>query len=436
MVYLSGHSRGRAHAGVFSCLLALGLAWVLVLSGCTPPNTSGSSSASNGSASSSNASSASTSNTSASSADSANSASSADSSSAASAVSAADVDVAATFPSWNRKSSSLKQLIAFVASVTDKSSEDYVPPEDRIATFDMDGTIICEKAPVYVDYMMLLHRVLDNPSYNEEGYKPSEETKKICQGIRDTVMAGEKYSSEQSADKARLIASEFAGMTCEEFRLWVQSFARSQQAVGFSGMTYAESFYKPMLEVMDFLRANDFDIWMVSACEREVVRGLVPLAFYVPYDHIIGTDVGYNTTSQGSASGDEYNMGLGENILLGTPLGEETGKANKSIAIMREIGKRPILAFGNSSGDYSMLNYAQSNPDHKGMGVLVLCDDTNREYGDLDRAAEQTEEAEKNGWTLFHMSTKDWDTIYDEKVVKTELPGANADANAELAAAA
>ncbi len=413
-------SRTRTHAGVLSCLLALGLSWAIVLAGCAPVQSSASSASAQDSAQASSAQ------------NSTQESSDTNAQASADIPSAADVDLAATFPSWNPESASLKTLIDFVASVTDESSDAYVAPEDRIATFDMDGTIICEKAPVYVDYMLLLHRVLDNAPYNN-GYEPTEETKQICQGIRDTVMAGNKYSEEQSENKHRLIASEFAGTTCEEFRSYVQSFATTQNAAGFEGMTYAESFYKPMIEVINYLKEYDFDVWMVSACEREVVRGLVPLAVDIPMDRIIATDVGYYATNQGDEAGDEYNMGLGEDVLLGTPLGEETGKTNKSIAIMREIGKRPILAFGNSSGDYAMLNFAQSNPDHKGMGVLVLCDDTTREYGDAERAATQTEEAQKNGWTLFHMSDQDWATIYGEGVTKT---GFAAKEGEQLAAAA
>lgn len=109
----------------------------------------------------------------------------------------------------------------------------------------------------------------------------------------------------------------------------------------------------------------------------------------------------------------------------------EVAKLNKVVYIEREIGRRPLLAFGNSSGDYAMLNYAQLNPDHKGMGLLVLCDDVEREYGDLERAAKQTGEAEEAGWTTFSMAN-DWATIYGENVTKTELP-ANAEQLAQAA---
>ncbi len=121
---------------------------------------------------------------------------------------------------------------------------------------------------------------------------------------------------------------------------------------------------------------------------------------------------------------DEYNMSSDEVILLGAPLDEvECGKSGKAAAIAREIGKRPVLAFGNSSGDYSMLNYAEGNPDREGKGFLVVCDDTEREYGSAEKAAEYLEDVEKNGWTPFSMAN-DWMTIYGDGVTKTALPGA------------
>jgi len=114
----------------------------------------------------------------------------------------------------------------------------------------------------------------------------------------------------------------------------------------------------------------------------------------------------------------------GEQIVLGGPLEEvEVGKSGKPAAIAREIGKYPVLAFGNSSGDFSMLNYAEGNPDHRGMGVLVVCDDTVREYGSEEKAADFYDEVEQQDWTAISMAN-DWRTIYGDGVEKTGLPGA------------
>ncbi len=329
-----------------------------------------------------------------------------------------DIDYASVFPSWNPDSESLSELVDFVADVTDESSPGYLDPADRIAVFDMDGTILCEKAPVYVDYCLTMYRVLDDPSY-----EATEEERDAMQQVRDHAYSEGKTFHPEGITKDDLVASAFAGMTPEEFRAYVVDFADHEEVVGFEGMTYGQSFYKPMIEVIEYLKANNFDVWMVSACEREVVRALVE-RYDIPYDHVIATDVPYVASAKGEEAADDYNMGKDEQILLGAPLDEvECGKSGKPAAITREIGKRPVLAFGNSSGDYSMLNYAEGNPDHRGMGFFVVCDDTEREYGSDEKAAEYYDQVEKEGWTPFSMAD-DWKTIYGDGVQKTELPGA------------
>ena len=243
------------------------------------------------------------------------------------------------------------------------------------------------------------------------------------QQIRDHAWSKGETFHPKTITKADMSASAFAGMTPEEFRAYVVNFIDSVNAVGFEGMTYGQSFYKPMIEVIDYLRANDFDVWMVSACEREVTRAIVE-RLGIPFDHVVATDVPYVASGKGDEAADQYNMGADEKILLGTPLASvECGKSGKPAAIAREIGKRPVLAFGNSSGDYSMLNYAEGNPNHTGMGFLVVCDDTVREYGSDEKAAGFYEEVSKQGWTPISMAN-DWATIYGEGVQKTELPGA------------
>ena len=326
-------------------------------------------------------------------------------------------DYAAVFPSWNADSASLKELVDFVADTTDETSTGYLEPADRIAVFDMDGTILCEKAPVYIDYCLTMYRVLDDPTY-----PATEEEIDAMQQVRDHAYTEGKTFHPEGITKDDLVASAFAGMTPEEFRSYVVDFADKTAAVGFEGMTYGETFYKPMLEVIAYLKANDFDVWMVSACEREVVRALVE-RWDIPYDHVIATDVPYVASGKGDEPADDYNMGSDEEILFGAPLDEvECGKSGKPAAIAREIGKRPVLAFGNSSGDYSMLNYAEGNPNHTGMGFFVVCDDTEREYGSDEKAAEYYEVVEEEGWTAFSMAD-DWKTIYGDGVKKTELPG-------------
>ena len=333
------------------------------------------------------------------------------------ALSGKNIDYATVFPSWEPDSASLHALVDFVADCTDTESPGYLEPADRIAVFDMDGTILCEKAPVYIDYCLTMYRVLDDPTY-----PATEEELDAMQQVRDHAYSEGKTFHPEGLTEDDLVASAFAGMTPEEFRDYVVDFADHTDVVGFDGMTYGQSFYKPMLEVIAYLQANEFDVWMVSACEREVVRALVE-RYGIPYDHVIATDVPYVVSGKGDEAADDYNMGRDETILLGAPLDEvECGKSGKAAAIAREIGKRPVLAFGNSSGDYSMLNYAEGNPDHTGMGFFVVCDDTEREYGSEEKAAEYYDEVQRQGWTAFSMKD-DWKTIYGDGVQKTELPG-------------
>lgn len=326
---------------------------------------------------------------------------------------------ALVFPSWDPDSETLDELVSYVSAVIDEENPAYIEPADRIATFDMDGTILCEKAPVYVDYCLTMYRVLDDPTF-----KATEEERDAMQQIRDHAYTYGETFHPKTITKRELVASAFAGMTPEEFRDYVKNFAFTQDAVGFEGMKYGESFYKPMIEVIDFLRANDFDVWMVSACEREVARALVE-QFDFPFDHVIATDVPYVASGKGEdEAADAYNMSQEDTIVLGAPLeAVKCEKSDKPAAIAREIGKRPVLAFGNSSGDYSMLNFAESNPEHDGMSFLVVCDDTEREYGNDEKAAEYYAEAEKEGWTAISMAN-DWTDIYGEGVEKTALPGA------------
>ena len=337
----------------------------------------------------------------------------------AAAASGRDIDYAVVFPSWDSNSASLNALVEFVADSTDGSGPGYLDPADRIAVFDMDGTLLCEKAPVYIDYCLTMYRVLDDPSYHA-----AEEERSAMQQIRDHAWSEGETFHPEGLTKDDLVASAFAGMTPEEFRAYVADFADHTDVIGFEGMTYAQSFYRPMIEIVEYLQANDFDVWMVSACEREVVRALVE-RYGIPYDRVIATDVPYVASGKGDEEfADEYNMGKDERILLGEPLeAVECGKSAKAAAIAREIGKRPVLAFGNSSGDYSMLNYAEGNPEHTGMGFFVVCDDTVREYGSEEKAAGFYNEVEKQGWTAISMAN-DWKTIYGDGVRKTGLPGA------------
>ena len=139
-----------------------------------------------------------------------------------------EIDYSEVFPSWNPDSASLGELVDFVSASTDESSPDYLDPADRIATFDMDGTILCEKAPVYFDYCLTMYRVLDDPSFNA-----TEEEKDAMQQIRDHAYSEGETFHPEGITKDDLVATAFAGMAPEEFRSYVVDFADNVDAVGF-----------------------------------------------------------------------------------------------------------------------------------------------------------------------------------------------------------
>jgi hypothetical protein len=155
------------------------------------------------------------------------------------------------FPSWNQ-CDALTALKAYVEDVTDPKSSNYINAEDRIATFDMDGTFLGELYPTYFEYNLIEYRVFDDPSYRD---KAPEDVRQAAQDIRDFVRTGKALPDHFDMIHARAAAKAYAGMTLAEFDSFVKAYAATP-ANGFTGMTYGQSFYKPMLEVMDYLKAN------------------------------------------------------------------------------------------------------------------------------------------------------------------------------------
>ena len=332
------------------------------------------------------------------------------------------VETRAILASWDTESETYKKLTTFVENACDPSSDGYIPPEDRITTFDMDGTFICEKASIYIDMMFAVWRVLEDPNFDA----PADLRTQV-ESVLDEVEAG---VIPKKVDLNTGLAEAYDGKTPEELMSDVVRFAESKDALGFSGMTYSQTFYRPMLEVIEYLRANDFDVWVVTACERYVSRALA--VEYVGFDptHVVGTDLVVEATGQDTEDGLDYTFEQNDELVIAGPHESETGKTNKVIAIENEIGRRPVLSFGNSSGDFAMLNYATANPAYPGLGFLVVADDTEREYGDEEKAASMRQEIADQGWVGISMRD-DWTTIYGNGVEKTGLP-----AQEELAEAA
>ncbi len=339
------------------------------------------------------------------------------------------------FRYWNRDAEAWKALTGYVKEVTDSGSRNFIPKEDRIAVFDFDGTLFCETTPSYIEWMMYLERALKDPSYvpAEEDRTYAEMVKGLIyhKGIPNPisgtglesspegigVKAPEQNPEHLDRGQAASQDSVFAGMTVPEYDAYVKAFMDTP-AEGLKNLKRGDSFYLPMAEVISYLRANDFKVFIVSGSDRQAVRILVDGALPVESDRIIGSDIEYIATHQGEKDGLDYLYTKEDDVVRGNLI-QKNLKMNKVSSIVREIGKQPVLAFGNSSGDFSMFNYAVANPRYKGMAFALLCDDTERELGNAGKADSMEAACRKNGWIPVSMRD-DFKTIYGKDVVRAD----------------
>lgn len=316
------------------------------------------------------------------------------------------------FKYWNN-CDSLTNLEKYVENATNEKSDNYIPVEDRIAVFDMDGTLYGELFPAYFEYLLYAHRVLDDNSYKDA----TPEMIEAANAIRNN-----KYTWNMGNTKGLELAhangqaKAFAGMTEDEFMNYVKEFAKTN-AEGFNNLTYATAQYKPMIEVVDYLQKNNFKTYVVSGSDRFICRVVACEAFNIPSDQVIGMDTTIVGVDQ-DKDGLEYQLNHDEKVVKGDELLIKNLKMNKVIAITREIGKQPVLAFGNSSGDVSMLNYAMNNKKYKGEGYMLIADDTDRDYANMEETNNRKAQWEENKYNIISMKN-DFKTIYGENVVKT-----------------
>lgn len=317
------------------------------------------------------------------------------------------------FTLWN-SCESLSALKDYVSDVTNPYSPNYIKEEDRIATFDMDGTFIGELYPSYFEYNLLEYRVLDDESYKD---KAPADVKETAQEIRDFVRNGKKLPDHFDMKHAQAAAKAYAGMTVAEFDAYVKSYA-SKSANGFTGMTYGQSFYKPMLEVFDYLRANGFTFYVVSGTDRYICRALVE-AIGISANRVIGMDVKLKSSSQGGESGIEHTVGKEEELVRTDELLIKNLKTNKVLQISQEIGKVPVLSFGNSGGDSAMHNFCLSNT-YKSAAFMLIADDDVRDHANRDKALKLGEQWRQAGYHVISMRD-DFKTIYGPGVSKTDF---------------
>ena len=182
-------------------------------------------------------------------------------------------------------------------------------------------------------------------------------------------------------------------------------------------MKVGEAFYLPMVEVISYLKANDFKIFLVSGAERDYTRILAEV-IEVDSDNILGTDYRYVAKSQGDTDGMDYIFTANDKVVRGEFISKNINM-NKVSLMAREIGKQPVIAFGNSGGDSSMFNFTATNPKYKTKIFVLLCDDTEREFGKLSGAEKMRKSAADNGWITISMRN-DFKTIYGDNVKRTK----------------
>ncbi len=298
-------------------------------------------------------------------------------------------------PSWNQ-GATRASIIEFVSAVTDKSKATYVPPAERIATFDNDGTLWSER-PVYFQLLFAIDRVKALAPKHPE-WKITQPFKAVLENDMDALAdAGEE-------GLLKLVMATHAGNTTEEFARIVKDWLANARHPRFK-RPYNELVFQPMLELLDYLRANGFKTFIVSGGGIEFMRPWVEQVYGIPPEQVIGSSI--KTT---------FELREGKPVLVRLPeINFIDDKAGKPVGINQHIGRRPIAAFGNSDGDLQMLQWTAAGNGKRFM-LLVHHTDEQREYaydkdshiGKLDKGLT---EAATGNWTVVDMK-KDWKVIY------------------------
>jgi len=304
-------------------------------------------------------------------------------------------------PSWN-DGAAKQSIITFVEKVTTPGSPDFVPVPERIAVFDNDGTLWNEE-PLPVQLYFVLDRVKALAPQHPE-WKTQEPFASLLQGDSKTALAGGERALME------LIMATHAGMTTVEFEKIVNDWIATARNPK-TGKLFTEMTFQPMLELLAYLRANGFKTYIVSGGGIEFMRPWAERVYGIPPEQIVGSSVKT-----------KFEMRDGEPVLVRLPeLNFNDNNAGKAIGINEHIGRRPIMAFGNSTGDKEMLQYTQGGSGPR-FELLVLHDDAAREtaYGParglpnvplVHFTPELDEYAKQNGWTVVSVKN-DWKQIY------------------------
>ncbi len=315
------------------------------------------------------------------------------------------------FADWNDGAPALGALIDYVEAVTDEASPDYIPPADRIAVFDMDGTLCAELCPTYLEYYLLAWRILKDPNYT-----PDAEMLEFGRMLRDHAI-DKSFPDHMDMLHATHAAKAYAGLTLKEFADFVTG-CLVRNVDGFEGMTYATCFYTPMIEVVDYLEDNGFQCYICSGSDRFICRTFIEGMLDIPYERIIGMDVALEATGQHGEDGLEYVFKAGDDVIRTDQLLIKNLKMNKVTQIVKEIGRKPVLSFGNSSGDVSMHMYTISDNPYRCAAFMLVADDDVRDYGNPEKTESLKAKWTDAGFQVISMRD-DFRTIYGDSVVKT-----------------
>jgi phosphoserine phosphatase len=298
-------------------------------------------------------------------------------------------------PSWN-DTAPKKAIMAFVEKVTKEGSPDFVAAAERIATFDNDGTLWCEQ-PIYFQGFFLLDRI-KALAPNHPEWKEKEPFASVLKGdLKGALAGGEKALTE-------LVETTHGGMTADQFATTAAEWLTTARHPRFN-RPYTELVYQPMLELLTYLRANGFKTFIVSGGGAEFIRVFAEKTYGIPPEQVVGSTIKTKF---------ELLDGKPEIVRLPKIDFIDDGPG-KPVGIAKFIGRRPVMAFGNSDGDLQMLQYTTGSPGAR-FGLIVHHTDAEREYaydrksaiGKLDKALD---EASAHGWTVVSMKD-DWAAIF------------------------
>jgi len=298
-------------------------------------------------------------------------------------------------PSWN-DGLAKQSVITFVEKVTKSGSPDFVPVPERIATFDNDGTLWCEK-PLPVQVYFALDRVKELAPQHPD-WQTKEPFASILKGdLKGAMAAGERGLVE-------VLMATHAGNTTEEFEKIVKDWIATAKHPK-TGKLYTEMVYQPMLEVLAYLRANGFKTFIVSGGGIEFMRPWMEKVYGIPPEQVVGSSVKT-----------KFELRDGQPVLVRLPeVNFNDDKGGKPVGINQHIGRRPIAAFGNSDGDLQMLQYTGAGSGTR-FCLYVHHDDAAREYAydredGLAKLDKGLDEAAVKGWTVVSMKN-DWQTVF------------------------